>query len=389
MLPSALCRLSVRSVDGAWAVNYLTERDHGWLAALMDEYASCRGLTRSALKERLAAPLPVWAPKGKRRIVLDVLDRACRAPQISALPPREARQVLFSLAARQARPRAALLDEAAAQLSVDPSALEAALFADLESERRVGELSPLLTPAALARETNLDIVESLLGRARELCIVAPEHTRALVRHARRWGLLCVVETHPSEPPKLHVSGPFSLFRQTRVYGRALGSLVRRALQVSGYCISADCQLSPRGDPVTLSVRAGDPIAAAAELALSEGPRERWFARDFRRLTRDWELVRDPEPLTAGGHLVFADFELRPRQQPGTGWLIEVVGFWTREYLLEKLARLAAAGLANVLLCVDTQRSCSDGSLPASPQLIPFRRRIDVAAVLARIDGRNG
>jgi len=388
LLPSALCRLSVRSVDGAWAVNYLTERDHGWLAALMAEYAGCHGLTRSVLKERLSAPLPVWSPKGKRRIVLNVLDRSCRAPQVSAVPPREARQVLFSLAARQVRQRTALVDEAAAQLSVDQSALEAALFADLESERRVGELSALLTPAALAQETNLIIVESLLGRARELCIVAPEHTRALMRHARRWGLLCVVETHPNEPPKLHVSGPFSLFRQTRLYGRALGSLVRRALQVSGYCISADCQLSPRGDPVTLSVRAGDPIAPAGELTYSEAPRERWFTRDFLRLTRNWELVREPEPLSAGAHLLFADFELRPRRQQGPSWLVEIVGFWTREYLLEKLARLAAAGLANVLVCVDIQRACNDASLPESPQLIPFRRRLDAAGILARIERRE-
>jgi len=388
LLPRALCRLSVHSVAGAWAVNYLTERDHGWLAALMAEYASCQGLTQSALKERLAAPLPVWSPKGKRRIVSCVLDRACRAPQVSKLPPRDARQRLFSLAARAARPRAVLIEEAAAQLSVDRNALEAALFADLESERRVGELSPLLTPAALAQETNLNIVESLLGRARELCIVAPAHTRALAQHARRRGLLCVVETHPTEPAKLHVSGAFSLFRQTRVYGRALGSLVRRTLQVSGYSISADCQLSPRGDPLTLSVRAGDPIAPASELAHTEGPQERWFARDFRRLSSDWELIRDPEPLTAGTQLLFADFELRPRRQHGPPWLIEIVGFWTREYLLEKIARLTVAGIENVLFCVDTQRSCCDESLPQSALLIPFRRRVDAAAVLARIEDRN-
>lgn len=387
MLPRGLCRLSVRSVDGAWAVNYLTERDHGWLGALMAEYAGCRGLTQNALKERLAAPLPVWAPKGKRRIVTHVLDQACRESQVSALPPREARQLLFSLAARRGRPRGALVDEAAALLSVDPSALETALFADLESERRVGELSPLLTPAALAQETNLNIVESLLGRARELCIVAPEHTRALARHARRWGLLCVVETRPGEPPKLHVSGPFSLFRQTGVYGRAFGSLVRRTLQVSGYAISADCQLHPRGDPLTLSVRTGDPIAPAGELAYTEGPVERWFARDFQRLTRNWELIREPEPLSADAQLLFADFELRPQQQ-GPCWRIEIVGFWTREYLLEKLARLTAAGLERVLLCVDTQRSCSDASLPDSPQLLPFRRRLDAARVLARIEARS-
>lgn len=366
-----------------WAVNYLTERDHAWLEALVAEYTRYRGLRHSELKQRLAEPLPVRAPKGKRRIVEHVLDRLSRGPEVAQIPPREARQVVFSLAARQNQHRAAVLAEAAAALQLSTEALDAALFADLESERRVGELAPQLTPAALARHANLSIVESLLGRARELRIVAPEHTQALVRHARGAGLLCVVETLPADRVRLHVSGPFSLFRQTRVYGRALTSLVRRTLGAQDYEISADCQLSARGDPITLGVRAGAPVAQLAEPPFSESFTERAFTRDFQRITRDWELVREPEPVTAGCQLVFADFELRRQDAPR--WLVEIVGFWTREYLIEKLARLRGAGLDRVLLCVDTKRGCGAGDLPESPQLLPFRRRVDAMAVLARIE----
>jgi len=396
LLPRALCQLSVLSLDGAWEVNYLTERDHVWIAALITEYARGHGLRQSELKERLAAPLPVRTPKGKRRLVEHLLDRLCRAPQVAALPPREARQLVFSLAARQSRQRAAVLGEAAAVMHVDAAALEAALFADLESERRVGELSPALTSAALAQHTNLTIVESLLGRARELRIVAPEHTQTLVRYARSSGLLCVVDKPvraqggpPSPPPRLRISGPFSLFRQTRVYGRALTSLVRRTLSAPDFEISADCQLSSRGDPVRLCVRAGDPLPLSAAPFPSESPAERAFARDFPRLTRDWELVRDPEPVTTSSQLLFADFEIRHRAERAPSWLVEVVGFWTRAYLIEKLARLNAAGIDRVLLCVDTARCCSAEELPQSLQLLPFRRRVDAAAVLKRLEAGLG
>lgn len=388
LLPRALCQLSVLWVDGGWAVNYLTERDHPWLAVLIAEYARARGLRQGELRQRLAEPLPLRAPKGKRRVVEHALDRLSRGPQVSELPAREARQVLFTLAARQSRERAAVLSEAAAALHVVPDALDAALFADLESERRVGELSPDLQPATLARHANLILVESLLARARELRIVAPEHTQALVRHARGSGLLCVVETLAAGRIRIHVSGPFSLFRQTRVYARALTSLVRRTLAATDFEISADCQLSPRGDAVTLGVGAGAPLALTPEPGPCESFGERAFAREFQRLARDWELVRDPEPVPAGCQLVFADFELRRRGHSEPPWLIEIVGFWTREYLVEKLARLRAAGLGRMLVCVDTKRACDAGDLPADPQLLPFRRKVTAAAVLARLSERS-
>ncbi|HEU5077526.1 MAG TPA: DUF790 family protein [Polyangiaceae bacterium] len=378
----------MQPVDGAWGVNYLRERDHAWLALLMGEYTRCCGLRQSELKQRLAEPLPVWAPKSKRAIAEHVLDRLTRGAQVSQLPPREARQVVFSLAARQGRQRAAVLSDAAAALHVDPSALDAALFADLTSERRVGELSPLLTPAALAEQANLSVVESLFARALELRILAPQHTGPLVRHARRSGLLCSVETLPAGGVQLHVSGPFSLFRLTRVYGRALASLVRRTLGAPGYEMSADCQLSPRGDPVTLTVRAGDPIAPGADPVHTETVAERAFAREFLRVARDWELVRDPEPVAAGCQLVFADFELWRREREAPHWLVEIVGFWTRDYLSEKLARLSSAGLDHVLLCVDMQRGCDDtergAALPESAQVLPYRRKVDVRALLDRL-----
>jgi len=388
MLPRALCRLSVLWADGGWAVNYLTERDHEWLALLIAEYVRACGLPQGELRRRLAEPLPLRAPKGKRRLVEHVLDRLSRGPQVSKLPPREARQVLFTLAARQNHHRTRVLSEAAASLHVSPDALTEALFADLESERRVGELSPELTPAALARHTNLLLVEALLARARELRIVAPEHTQALVRHARSAGLLCVVHGSTTDRGRIYVSGPFSLFRQTRVYSRAFASLVRRTLAAPAFEITADCQLNPRGDAVSLVVGVGVPLGSIPEPLPRESFGERAFARDFQRLARGWELLRDPEPVAAGDHMVFADFELRRRGQDAPPWLVEIVGFWTRDYLLEKLARLRAAGHARVLVCVDTKRGCGAGDLPDDPQLIPFRRKVNAGVVLARLSERT-
>jgi predicted nuclease of restriction endonuclease-like RecB superfamily len=64
--------------------------------------------------------------------------------------------------------------------------------------------------------------------------------------------------------------------------------------------------------------------------------------------------------------------------------VEIVGFWTRDYLESKLSRLRRAGVTRWLLCVDERRRCSDGDLPPDPRIVRYRSRIDPAAVLAVI-----
>ncbi len=49
--------------------------------------------------------------------------------------------------------------------------------------------------------------------------------------------------------------------------------------------------------------------------------EERFARDFRRKARDWEIVREPEPVVAGNALLFPDFVLRHRGNGGRRWLL--------------------------------------------------------------------
>jgi predicted nuclease of restriction endonuclease-like RecB superfamily len=56
--------------------------------------------------------------------------------------------------------------------------------------------------------------------------------------------------------------------------------------------------------------------------------------------------------------------------------------WTREYLEKKFAALRKANVANLILCVDAERGCSEGDLPLGARVVRFKRRIDPAAVLA-------
>jgi predicted nuclease of restriction endonuclease-like RecB superfamily len=97
------------------------------------------------------------------------------------------------------------------------------------------------------------------------------------------------------------------------------------------------------------------------------------------------VIREPEPITAGDTLIFPDFALQHRSNPARRWLLEIVGFWTPDYVARKLALYRSAHLSNLILCIDQDRSCAEADFPARALVVRFRRRVDAAAVLRVVD----
>jgi hypothetical protein len=116
--------------------------------------------------------------------------------------------------------------------------------------------------------------------------------------------------------------------------------------------------------------------------------EERFARDVRKELPDWEILREPVPIEVDGTLVFPDFELRHRQTPERRALVEIVGFWTEDYLAAKAGRLERSGRRDVVLCVDEDRCTAARELAPSLDVVPYRKRIDPHQVVAAIDRIN-
>jgi predicted nuclease of restriction endonuclease-like RecB superfamily len=384
-------------------LHYLTERDHPWLRALLDEYERGVGSKRNALVARLREPLAAPAPKSKQRLAVEVLEGLVEASVTAKVPPPEARWHLFTTAARARAPRDQLLEAIAKQLGTDSEGLEEALFADLKSERVATPLPPEVTPQHVATEANRLLVSRWLSRAQNVRISAWGNTRALIRQARLHGLICNVRSaatptrialpatldvlnEPEAPGvELEVSGPLSLFRHTLLYGRALCGLLPRVAWCTRFELRATCESAPGTAPVTLTVRTGDPIKPGRELRPFDSKLEQRFARDFCKIARNWNVVREPRPVDSGGSLIFPDFELVHRRDPSKKFLLEIVGFWTPKYLDDKLRKLRDARLDSIILCIDETRGCSDAALPKGAKLIPFRRRIDAKLVLSILE----
>ena len=377
MLPESA--IPFRIVGGQVLPAFLDARDIPWLRVLVEEVDRFRALPVRELLERLRQPLPCATPPFKLRAAIAVVLRLWKSELCAKAPPEKAREILFCAAAAYIeRDRAAAFAEAGQALAVAPADIERALFADLPGEKLV--CAPARIPSAneIALRTNQLILRSLLFHARRVRIKAEGASRPLVRQAKLRGLLCTVTD--GTPPILDLSGPFTVFRHTLLYGRALGELVQFLPHCAHFKLRAECVL--RDQKAILDVQSGDPIFPAEEPKTFDSKLEERFARDLKRAAPDWDLLREPEPVPAGGTLIFPDFLLCHRLCPQRRFFIEILGFWSADYLARKLALLREAGLHNLILCVDEARLCGDDLVPPNARIVRFHRRIDPRVVLA-------
>ncbi|MEK6609036.1 MAG: DUF790 family protein [Myxococcota bacterium] len=385
MLPEKLLAYGVW--DGAVLPSYLTDGDQAWIGRLWEEIDRFAGRRRGDLDEHLAAhetpDVARRARAGAQALLLRLVAGRVDAPA----DPTELRARVFASAA--AAPREAVLAAVASQLGATAAQVERALYADLPEERIVVLPPDPPSPVALVRRYNLALAQGFLLRAERVWVDVAGDARSAIGHARARGLLCVA-THARDRAgaTIEISGPLSLFRRTTLYGRALASFLAPLAATVDWRLEADCVVHDRA--VRFRASARDPLGSdRTPPARFDSAVERALFRDFRRLDSPWEIFRETEPLEAGRRLFFPDFTLVRGDDPSRRAYVEIVGFWTPEYLEAKRQTVRAMGsAAPLVLCVDARLGCGHGDFPGA-EIVTFRRRVDPRAVLealARMDG---
>jgi predicted nuclease of restriction endonuclease-like RecB superfamily len=379
-------RLQVRIAGGVAVPVWLGVEDYPWLRALIADFARLDGRRYREAVSFIQEPPPTPAPPGKRRMAIWAMQDLCERerPAFDAGLLRDA----VAVAAQGARDagrfdRSEVLAAGARLLGLPSATAEEDMFADLPGERRLRVPNLLPEPQALAARTNLALAQGLLRLASEVAIEIYGGARAVLRQVRLRRLLCTTRRAGPDGVRLEVSGPFSLFRHTTMYGRALASILPFLPWCTRFDLEARCMI--RGRAVSVRLLPGDPIAGGEAPRPYDSRLEERFARDFARASLDWDLVREPEPVEAGAFLAFPDFAVVHRHDMSRRFLLEIVGFWTPDYLREKLARMRAMPHIPLVLCIDRGLNCSVGELPPHARVVWFQRRIDPGAVLAAIE----
>lgn len=360
--------------------DWLGPQDHGWLRELVAEHERFVGRPRRELVARLREPFGSYAPRHKRLLASSVLGRLLRGRPASRIPARLAREHA-ALAKGRLLLRADALAAAAAELAASPDEVEAALLADLPDERLVEFKESVPDLQELAARCNLLYAQSLLHRALAVTVTLEGGSRAVIRQAHLKGLLCACD-EVGDAARITISGPLALHRHTTLYGRALAELAAFLPWTARFTCEVRCVV--RGTEHRVVLASGDPIRPGTMPRTFDSRLEERFATEFAKLAPEWHVLREPAPLRASSGWVFPDFLLRHRTIPGREWYVEIVGFWTPEYLRTKLAAFRDLALPRLVLCLDATRRCSPGEIPTGALVVPFERRIDASAVLRAI-----
>jgi predicted nuclease of restriction endonuclease-like RecB superfamily len=303
--------------------------------------------------------------------VWHVLRRWSRTVVDAPVTPQHLREEMFALAATT--PVEDVLRSFCQRHRTSRDRLRSWLYADLPGAR-IMRTKDLPTAEVLRDAYNMSLAQGLVGRCTLVRVKVEENLRAVVRAAKLRGLLVSVE---ADGPLIHASGPLALFRQTTKYAHALAMFIPTLVSMPGWSLEGDLYLgSTRG---CLRIDATAPLPRLGKLPLrTDSALEAALLRAFRRAGSDWTILREAMVLRAGSQYFFPDFLLARGDERV---VVEVVGFWTPEYLERKLSQLATVKDLPLVVCVDETLACDPSHLP-SADVVRFRRRLDPALLLA-------
>lgn len=187
--------------------------------------------------------------------------------------------------------------------------------------------------------------------------------------------------------RVHLTGPAAGFvARPERYGHRFARVVPALVRAPGWRLEAEVlregrRLDYRLDAASLPLEPeGSPTARAAYDSAWERSLAREFADKIGTERAGWTLHREATPVAlagapeAGGsgragrdaapgiELFLPDFTLR--HADGREALVEIVGYWTPEYLEEKCRKVAAAGLDHLVLVVYRDLAAGEGGAGA-------------------------
>jgi len=279
----------------------------------------------------------------------------------------------------------------------DLDATVATLYADHPAFHRLIAFSATYTADALRADYDLAQAQALLYSATRVCVDAGADFKHVLRYARLARLLYRLEPLAAPAPRrgrvgrepgafpgyrFTLDGPSSVLRRTRAYGVDFARFLAALVRLRDWHLTADIELRRGWRPLAFKLSATDDLGAhLASPPEFDSALEAAIARKFGEARQGWRLSREGKVIRAGTSLFVPDFVFR--HDDGTEAVLEIAGYWTPEYIADKLATLERVRGVNLIVAVPKALAIRAGALPAS--VLPFRRRVLLRDLLPRLE----
>jgi predicted nuclease of restriction endonuclease-like RecB superfamily len=258
----------------------------------------------------------------------------------------------------------------------------ALLYADYPEFHQLHAFPPSYGADDLRADYDLGQAQALLYSALRVTVDAGAALGHIVRYARLSRLLHRIERAPGDRYRFVFDGPNSILRHTHAYGVDFARFLAALVQAPDWRFTAEIVLRKGWRPLLFTLTPADGLRSRVPAPrLFDSTLESSLADKFGPEREGWTLRREASVLEAGNALLVPDFVFR--HADGTEVFLEIVGYWTPEYLTEKLGKLARVRSPSVLVAVPRARQLETGPLPHA--VLPFKTRILLRDLLSRLE----
>ncbi|MCP5106196.1 MAG: DUF790 family protein [bacterium] len=260
--------------------------------------------------------------------------------------------------------------------------IEGNLFADVTEYHRLKEFEGYPGARELLSRYNVAQVQAALYRAVEMTVWCAGDTKTILRYAKLARLMHTIQRTGEGRYRVRFDGPASVLRKTRRYGVAMAKFLPSLLACRDWRMHARIATGRKGYLVSLQLSPEDRLKSHLPAPEEfDSSFEETFAKKWGEEKREgWALERESEILHKGQKVFTPDFVFR--HEDGRMVYLEIVGFWTPEYLRAKFQTLEAFREHNILVAI--AESVAEKVPQLAADAIRFKSSLSLKDVLQKL-----
>lgn len=349
----------------------------------------------------------------------------------SIATPMFIRQKLFEESSKQGLAlsipqRKDIIQQIATQMHISSDDVENIMWGD-KDENLVLTQFDVINIKDLILWYNFSLFQTLLFKCTrlEFYVKGGIYWKQVLRNVKRYGLMYNLEYYSdgnsdnNDSIKCVLEGPLSLFKMTDRYGTSMAKLLPSIVGTPTWKINGSIvkkyddgqkiysfELSNENTQEflrsTIDVTSQNDGNNAGDNAYDDNyvydsSTETAFAKRFHQHFDQndkfaWKLSREPDPLIADGKAIIPDFLF---ERFGRKVYFEIVGFWTKEYLERKAAKLKTLFEENgknnnnnnnvdLLVAVNSELACSQIETISKDKIFTFKKIVSLKPILEHL-----
>jgi len=311
-----------------------------------------------------------------------LLDRRSAFEVDSPADPYQLRREVFSMSggfATTATEKQRIIDTVSKEFKIPPEDIEKHLWSDLEDEQVMRGFTPV-SPEELLAAYNLSLTQTLLFRSTVMEFKVRENWKRIFRRMKWLGLMYSINKD-QVGYMVSVEGPISIIKLTERYGTNVAKLLPEIVVGGEWSLRAQIVSRWRENRrlLTFDLSSSEglllPTHPVEPEALYDSSLEEDFANRFNSLGTKWSLLREPEPIPVGATIMIPDFAF---VLGGKRIYMEIVGFWTPDYLTKKINKLQMVRGVEMIIAVDESLGITK-KIPGN--VIAFEKEVPLKPIL--------